>query len=68
MEKPSELSATEAQSIEAWLMSYRPKCPDCRQDSCHCPPNKEFVVEFTQEELDEITEDAIHLARLVGKK
>ncbi len=42
------------QTFEEWLMSiHPPKCPDCHSQSCLCS-GKEFVVEFTQEELDDL--------------
>jgi hypothetical protein len=51
------------QTFEEWLMSiHPPKCPDCHSQSCLCS-GKEFVVEFTQEELDEISRDAAWLPR-----
>ncbi len=50
------------QTFEEWLMSiHPPKCPDCHAQSCSCS-GKEFVVEFSQEELDEISRDAAWLA------
>lgn len=48
-------------SFEEWLISIRPKCPDCHLQDCSCS-GKGFVVEFTQQELDEISEDAAWLA------